>query len=91
MQQHNQWLIIKSNGTPFFTLTGLKPQSHYMIQVFTWSELDHKQTLSSEIIETSTTKGCLFRNRSFELNETILNDCEQTCECVDGSVNCRKR
>ncbi|OTF77884.1 epidermal cell surface receptor-like protein, partial [Euroglyphus maynei] len=43
MQQHNQWLIIKSNGTPFYTLTGLKPNSNYMIQVFTWSEFDHKQ------------------------------------------------
>ncbi|KAH9423888.1 hypothetical protein DERP_005472 [Dermatophagoides pteronyssinus] len=89
----NQWLIIKSNGKPFYTLTGLKPNSPYMIQIFTWNDSnDHKQILCSEIIETNTENGCFYRNRSYELNEIISNDCEQICQCsIDSIVNCRKR
>lgn len=90
--QYNQWLIIKSNGTPLYTLTGLKPNTVYKIQVFTWSQIDHRQVLSSEIIEASTSNGCLYRNSSYELNEKILEDCEQSCLCgTDGNVICRKR
>ncbi|UXI16979.1 glycogen phosphorylase [Sarcoptes scabiei] len=88
---YNQWLIVKSNGQPFYTIAGLKPNTRYKIQVFTWSELDHKQVLHSEIIEATTANGCIFQNRSYELQEKILDDCEQTCHCVDGQINCRKR
>ncbi|KPM04462.1 hypothetical protein QR98_0029100 [Sarcoptes scabiei] len=79
---YNQWLIVKSNGQPFYTIAGLKPNTRYKIQVFTWSELDHKQVLHSEIIEATTANGCIFQNRSYELQEKILDDCEQTCHCI---------